>query len=277
MNGWKHRKIGAIRFCLAAVIGPYLVIECVQQKMVHYMLPLLPALALLTADFVDRALRNPKLIRPRGWKLGLAAWGLSLLLAAAALCVLAARFASLPRFAVAALALTVIAVVGTVVLLFLARRDGAALVAMGAGTLLAAIVLLAVLLPAFAPLNGLRLASGAMRANGLRPADAVGLVGYSEPSITFYLDGQGQDIGPNFLLTHPTAQWPRWIVISSGCWADLPQTQKNKLSVIGQYQVISSGSKRGNGTIVVARVRAGTDGLASIDAGQSSIASARPK
>src|SRR5438046_1994947 len=55
VQGFKRRHIPVIRFCLAAVIGPWLMFEIVQTKLPHYLLPIFPPLALLTADMLVRA------------------------------------------------------------------------------------------------------------------------------------------------------------------------------------------------------------------------------
>lgn len=60
-SSWKRRHLPQIRFALAAVIGPWLMFEIVQTKLVHYLLPVFPALSFLTADVVVRSGRLRKL------------------------------------------------------------------------------------------------------------------------------------------------------------------------------------------------------------------------
>jgi 4-amino-4-deoxy-L-arabinose transferase-like glycosyltransferase len=51
---WKHRRDPLTRFALASVIGPWLMFEIVQTKLPHYLLPIFPWLALLTARVLAR-------------------------------------------------------------------------------------------------------------------------------------------------------------------------------------------------------------------------------
>ena len=46
----------ASKFCLVWLVGYWFVIECVPTKLPHYILPLLPALALLTSLALTRSL-----------------------------------------------------------------------------------------------------------------------------------------------------------------------------------------------------------------------------
>ena len=57
-NAWRHRDEPAIRFAFAAVIGPWIIFECVSTKMVHYLLPVFPPLAFLLADAIVRILNE---------------------------------------------------------------------------------------------------------------------------------------------------------------------------------------------------------------------------
>ena len=74
LKGWSNRRLPPVRFALAAVIGPWVLIELVKQKLPHYLFPLFPALAFLTADLLVRFMRGHiRTARPylRG---GLACW-----------------------------------------------------------------------------------------------------------------------------------------------------------------------------------------------------------
>src|SRR5262249_13342666 len=46
---WRQRRQQSVRFCLAWLLPGWLVLELVPTKLPHYLLPLLPALALLAA------------------------------------------------------------------------------------------------------------------------------------------------------------------------------------------------------------------------------------
>lgn len=49
---WKCRKEPAVRFCLAWIIPAWVMFEAVPTKLPHYILPVFPAIALLTARFL---------------------------------------------------------------------------------------------------------------------------------------------------------------------------------------------------------------------------------
>ncbi|MGD0389741.1 MAG: glycosyltransferase family 39 protein [Tepidisphaeraceae bacterium] len=254
-SGWRHRRLPVLRFCLAALIGPWLVIEGVQQKLMHYLLPLIPPLSVLAADVIARAVRNVRIMRPRGWKWGVTAWGIAIGCGGFLPWTLAARFRGLPYVAMTFLSLVVLTVVGLAMWFLFTRRDRVAFVVMGIGSLCVAAVFTALVLPAYAPANALRLAGGAMREAGFDRTQLVALIGYSEPSITFYLDGQGEVYPTDYLQTHPAEQWPPWMILSSNVWDGLPPKNRDRLVAVGEFQVLSGGSSRGNGTIVVAKAR----------------------
>jgi 4-amino-4-deoxy-L-arabinose transferase-like glycosyltransferase len=49
---WKCRKEPAVRFCLAWIVPAWMMFELVPTKLPHYILPVFPAIALLTAHFL---------------------------------------------------------------------------------------------------------------------------------------------------------------------------------------------------------------------------------
>ncbi len=55
---WRRRDDPLIRFALAACIGPWIMFELVATKLPHYLLVVFPMLALLTADWIVRSLRQ---------------------------------------------------------------------------------------------------------------------------------------------------------------------------------------------------------------------------
>lgn len=52
---WRHRHEAAVRFCLAWIIPTWIIHEIVVTKLPHYILPVLPAVALLSVAMVGRA------------------------------------------------------------------------------------------------------------------------------------------------------------------------------------------------------------------------------
>ncbi len=69
LGAWRRRKQDpTLAFLLGWVIGPLILLECVQTKMIHYYLPAYPALALLAAWLVGSVVREE--VALRRWTLG---------------------------------------------------------------------------------------------------------------------------------------------------------------------------------------------------------------
>ncbi|MBI3515957.1 MAG: glycosyltransferase family 39 protein [Proteobacteria bacterium] len=71
---WRQRLLPAERFCLAWLVPAWLVFELVPTKLPHYVLPLYPALALLTARFVIGLASSEPATPPRWVRALLALW-----------------------------------------------------------------------------------------------------------------------------------------------------------------------------------------------------------
>lgn len=240
---------------MAAIVGPLLVIELVKQKLPHYLLPLFPPLAFLTADIISRTLRNPRTLRGPGWRWGVAVWGIVLGIVALVPWVFTFRYGGLPYRTMIALSAAMLSAVVLSIVFLYSSKDRPAFLVMGFGSLTVILIFAGIFLPAFGPLNGLRLAGSAMRSAGFNSTQSVGLVGYAEPSLTSYLGGQGLVYPEDYLVKRPAEEWPRWLVISATIWERLPQAQRDQLTAIGEFSVLSSGSARGTDSIVVVRTR----------------------
>jgi len=68
-GGWTRRRAHpALGFLLGWIVGPLILLECVQTKLVHYYLPAFPACALLTAWMIGAVTREE--VNLRRWPLG---------------------------------------------------------------------------------------------------------------------------------------------------------------------------------------------------------------
>ncbi len=63
LYGWRHRADALTRFALASVIGPWLMFELVRTKLPHYLLPIFPGLAVLTAKLICDVRPFPRIHR----------------------------------------------------------------------------------------------------------------------------------------------------------------------------------------------------------------------
>ncbi len=64
---WRNRRTPAVALCLAWIVPSWILFELVPTKLLHYVLPTFPAIALLTAA----ALSDPAAARPPRWLVGL--------------------------------------------------------------------------------------------------------------------------------------------------------------------------------------------------------------
>ncbi len=193
---WQGRRLAGTdqgRFCLAWLAGYWLVIELVPTKLPHYILPVLPALALLVAQSLFAALPTP-----RRWQLFVsdmlyvitALWGVCL----TGLCFwLAARYGG-HTGGQAALGAAAAGLFSMLIIWRLwhwrqVRHIADLLLITGAGIAVHLLVITAV----FANLGNVHIAgrlAAHIKALADRPAP-IALVGYHEPSAVFHL---GQDI-----------------------------------------------------------------------------------
>jgi 4-amino-4-deoxy-L-arabinose transferase-like glycosyltransferase len=184
-DAWRRRLLPAERFCLAWALPAWLVFELVPTKLPHYVLPLYPALALLTARFVIGAARTRT---PAWWaRAGFVAW---LLVAFA----LAGAAIALPeivdrRIDWIALPPLVAALAGAGAALGYAWR-GHRLTSIGIGVAAAGVLLATVFGTVLPRVQGLWLSRQASEmVLAYRPATAspVAAAGFAEPSLVFLL------------------------------------------------------------------------------------------
>ncbi|HYF53454.1 MAG TPA: glycosyl transferase, partial [Salinarimonas sp.] len=178
---WIHRREDAVAFLAAWVIPSWLVFEAVPTKLPHYVMPLYPAVAILTALAVARGFVGPH--RPLA---RLAALLIPAIPVAAGL-VLAGAAWSLDR-TVPVAGLAVIAASAIVAMLaFALFSRGAVWSAAVAAALAAPLFSMGVLGLAQAAMPSLKV-SGRLAAIAREidcPSPALGTIGYREPSLVF--------------------------------------------------------------------------------------------
>jgi len=185
--GWRRRREPFVRFALAWLVPAWLLFEALPTKLVHYPLPLYPALAWLAAG---------ALMEPIGvWSRRLGA-GLSIAAAAAwaAFCLWAAAEYGGPGAGLwAALAAGLLVAAGLAGAVGLARdRAGAGLLAAGVLGVIAHAATAGGLAPALRDLWVSDRAARALAEAGLAPhagvvPGPVAVAGYAEPSLVFAL------------------------------------------------------------------------------------------
>ena len=173
-SAWGERGRDEVRFLLAWLLPNWVVFEIVHTKLPHYVLPLYPALFLLASLLADRPVG-------RGWR-----WG-SAGLAALGGVALVVGFAVAPLRLGGAwwVGLPLAVVLGAMIALMLAGRQGAALLLLP----LAMLALFDVELPGLPALAVSPRIEARLVADGLNRREIASL-GYAEPSLMF-LAGTG--------------------------------------------------------------------------------------
>jgi len=237
ITAWRNRRLPQVRFALAAVIGPWIMLEMVRTKLPHYLLPAYPFLAFLTADLLVRvgrrrikSLREPGFVRIVGvWAvivamLGIGPW-------------IAMRWFSFDRAELFGLLIFSVLVGEYVRNVFVAVRAGKPLVAagvMGVGMFILVIVLHVGFLPEATFLQVSRRTGAILKADGgTTPGDEI-MIDYKEPSLAFYQGGTiREESRDDYLTSVDPVFWPRWIVVTDAVLEKTPAEKKKMLEEIG--------------------------------------------
>ena len=244
---FRNRRQPMIRYALAVILGVWIFQEMLPTKLPFYMLPLFPALALLTADGLIRCIAKEydDLLRP-AFKiaviifamavvaLGLAPWlafgtmpkkvfGASIDLVGLA-----------PKGATVLLTGLAIAYAGTVTFFFFRRRFAAGASAMGIGIGCIFAALFGVYLPNARYIQISSHVAEILNRQPIAPGDAI-MIEYKEPSLAFYQGGTIVEKSTNsFLEVTPSNQWPTWIVMPKSLWDIATPATRARLEIIGK-------------------------------------------
>ena len=267
---WQHRQVPLVRFSLAAVLGPWVLFECIQTKLPHYVLPCYPFLAFLTADALFRCMRrrHEDWHKP-GWMVAVGVWCAFLILmgfAPWAAVIEELRFENLPYAAMAVISLTAIAGAVVVFRRFRQHRIGAAAYAM-AGTM---IVVMALIFTWFLPnARFLHLSQdvGAylQTIGATRKGDVLMLthkekgqppIDYKEDSLPFYQGGTIR-IQPDtgYLTKTPPERWPRHMVLTRKIWDKTPESLRQHLEILREFRGLAYASRGRIVDVLVVRRR----------------------
>lgn len=258
VSGWQRRADPRLRFALAAVLGPWIMFELVQTKLPHYMLPVFPPLAFLTADAIVRCLRGEKddLRRP-AFRAAAGVLTAVVLAAGAGTVVLAVRFGD-PVIPAAALALAALAFGVAVFVAFLRQRVTAGLLVMGIGMAAVYAVLYGLYLPSAGVLRvSARAAEILSRVGATGMGDAI-MLDYKEPSLAFY---QGGTIRENsaMVLSHELLDaGPPWLVVTAEVWEKTPADVRARVEVVDSVRGLAYAD--GGRVVEVMMVRNGRSG-----------------
>jgi 4-amino-4-deoxy-L-arabinose transferase-like glycosyltransferase len=247
VNAWRNRHLPAIRFCVAATIGPLIILELVKQKLPHYLLPLAPPIAFLMADTMVRAIRNtPPFWKSALAKAGVVFWALVIFIGSISPWILFMSRFDIPFSKAAAAVLSILSTaisISVAIQLFKCRLRRA-FVSMFIGSLAVTILLAGFLIPSIAPFSAARNAALTMWNAGYKSDQLVEEIDYTEPSISFYLNGGGRTgWAPN-----ASAQW---IILPHDSIAHFTAAQWAGFQQIGEFNSWNTGAVKGNVNIVV--------------------------
>jgi 4-amino-4-deoxy-L-arabinose transferase-like glycosyltransferase len=252
---WRNRRLPFIRFALAAVIGPWVIMELVRTKLAHYILPIFPPLAFLTADALIRCVRGqyPDL-KQRAFLWASGVWAAVVAALAFVPWLAVGRFENLPLFAMVACSIVGVTYAGLVFLLFVMRRAAAAAVLMGLGMMLAILVLFAWYLPRASFLwVPQRVAQILLREGATRKGDVV-MIDFTEDSLPYYQGGSIR-AEEDVYFKQPPQTWVTWIVTTRDLWQKLPDQVQGHFNIIGTVRGLSYANRGRNVEVLVLRKR----------------------
>jgi len=228
----RQRRLPIIRFALATVVGNFIFFECVKTKLPHYLLPIYPWLALMTADVVVRCLRGAQGdLVSRFTRNGLTVWGAIVILLGGVPWVFARWFSYSLTPLIAWSAVTLVVGVA-IIACFRTSRPRAGLVCMGLGSVAMIAVLWGLYLPHADFLRTSILVGDELKRLGVTAPNSVQMLDYKEPSLAFYQGGTIRENSNTVLTAALAEKTPAYLVITSDVW------KKSDPSVQAMYDVV---------------------------------------
>ncbi len=233
----RHRANPRIRFAMAAILGPWIMLECIRTKLPHYLLPVFPPLAFLTADALVRCLHGEfQDLKSKGFVIAVGIW-----------CALVAAIASGPWIVVRAFqplpyaAMTTVSVLGVlfgvvVFASFQRRRVVTGLVAMGAGTMVLVSVIYGWYLPKADFLRISPRVADVLIANGVTHPHEVLMLRYMEPSLAFHQGGTIREAGEVALNDRSVPYFTPWMVVTDEIWEKAPANIRDMFDVVAHVR-----------------------------------------
>jgi 4-amino-4-deoxy-L-arabinose transferase-like glycosyltransferase len=237
---WKNRRLAPLRFALAAVIGPWLMMEFVRTKLPHYVLPAFPPLAFLTADALVRCIRrsNNDLTRP-AFIATAAVWSIIVALLSFAPWLAIGQFPNLPLVAMSLCTLAAITYAAAVFLFIKTNRLPQAALTMGLGMTVIITILYAGYLPRANFLWLPRQVAAILLTDGPAPKGDAVMIDFQEDSLPFYQGGTIRPRDDNYFTIQPPQTWAHHIVLTRQLWNRLPAAVTTRYTEIGSVNGIA--------------------------------------
>lgn len=241
----RHRANPKIRFALSAVLGPWVMLECIRTKLPFYILPIFPPLAFLAADALVRCLHGEyDNLKSKTFVTVVGLWaGLIAVLASGTWLAMLAYHAPLPWAAMGTISVLGILFGLTVFVFFKARRVAGGAVAMGTG----AMILIAVIYGWYLPrADFLRISPRVAKiliAHGVTHPHQVIMLDYMEPSLAFHQGGTMREAGEVTLSHRSIAGFTPWMVVTSDIWKKAPPDIRGMFDVIANVHGLAYADK----------------------------------
>lgn len=224
-----------VRFALAAVIGPWFMLECVRTKLPHYFLPAFPPLAFLTADAFMRCLRGETGdLRSKPFAIACGIWAVLLAMAASAPWIFIRVPLPMPIHAMVVLSVLGIAVGATVCIAFKTNRVRTAAVTMGIGTFALVAVMYGWYLPNAQFLRLSPRVADVLIDNHVTRPNQVMMLQYMEPSLAFAQGGTIAEAGDLWFSKSCESKLTLWLVLPESVWDNAPQDLQADYKVVGK-------------------------------------------
>jgi 4-amino-4-deoxy-L-arabinose transferase-like glycosyltransferase len=248
-----HRRADPrTRFALAAIIGPWIMLECVRTKLPHYLLPVFPPLAYLTADALLRCIRGQiNDLRSNAFIIPVGIWAVVVTAAASATWIV--QYTPLPHAAMTALSIYGAIFGFTVFACFLRRKIATGAIAMGVGTLGFIVILYGWYLPSAQYLRVSPRVAKILIDHQVTHPNQVIMLDYMEPSLAFAQGGTIREAGPVGFSHKFEPLMPEYLVITKSIWDKAPQSLRDDFVVIDSVFGLAYADKGKWVTVMVIR------------------------
>ncbi len=250
-----HRRADPrVRFALAAILGPWIMLECVRTKLPHYALPVFPPLAFLTADALIRCIRGEiRNLQSKGFIIPAAIWSVLVAAVASAPWLLIHNQLPMPVGAMKLLSIAGVIFGLSIFVAFVRRRVALAAIAMGLGTFAIISILYIWYLPQASFLRVSERVAAILIDNHVTQPNQVLMLEYMEPSLAFAQGGTIREAGPvGFSHKFEPLMTP-WLVINKTVWDKAPPDLRDDFTVIGQVYGLAYADRGKWVTVMVIR------------------------
>lgn len=219
------------RFSICAIVGPWILFECVSTKLPHYLLPVFPFLALLVADAIVAAYRRRnRWLGDRAFMSAAYIWGAIVCGVAVGAIVLTAISGESWWIYLAAFLLAIVLIVMAGWTIRWLRRElpaGAAIV-MGVGAWIICLIVFGLIAPLSKNL------SLAKRIGTVTKSEqSIWMIDYKEPSVAFYQGGFVREQSEDDALQRiPEKAWPDQLIVSQRVWDRQPDRVKKDWEIV---------------------------------------------